>query len=76
MQSVSIKKLQSYLQRAAPALANRNITKQEARDKYQGFDPKVRHYLQKISEFMKRMNISLAKMYESMDIDRNGTVEK
>lgn len=32
--------------------------------------------MQKISEYMKRMNISLTKMYESMDLDRNGTVEK
>ena len=52
------------------------MTAQMARDTYQGFDPKVRHYIQKVSEWMKRSNYTLQKMYEEIDVNRDGSVDK
>ena len=67
-------RLQDYLKKASTE--SRNITPQIARDRYQGFDPKVRHYLQKISEFMKRQNMTINRMYEEMDVNKDGVVDK
>jgi Ca2+-binding EF-hand superfamily protein len=76
-QSVSLDKLNEFIRKASSQEGpGRTITPQLARDRYQGFDPKVRHYLQKISEFMKRNNITLQKMYEEIDINKDGSVDK
>lgn len=53
-----------------------NMTAQMAREQYQGFDPKVRQILQRISDTLKKNNIPLNKLFESMDADRNGVVDR
>lgn len=72
--SVSLDKLQEYLSRAPTE--SRGITPQIARDRYQSFDPKVRQLLQRISEFLKRNNITLAKLYEMMDRNKDGRIDR
>lgn len=72
--SVSLDKFNEYMKKLAPE--GRTMTPQMARDRYQGFDPKVRQNLQKICDFMKRNNISLMKMYEDMDVNKDGEVDK
>ena len=73
---MSLDKLNEYLRKVNFSEGSRGITPQLARDRYQGFDPKVRLYLQKISEFMQRNNMTLQRMYESIDVNKDGKVDK
>ncbi len=52
------------------------MTAQMARELYQGFDPKVRQILQRISETLKKNNIPINKIYEAMDANRDGVVDR
>jgi Ca2+-binding EF-hand superfamily protein len=52
------------------------MSAQAAREKYTKFDPKVRQILQQISEYLKRMNITLNQLFEKMDADRNGQLSR
>ena len=72
--SVSLDKLQEHVRKTGGP--EQKVTPQIARDRFQGFDPKVRQQLQKISDYLKRNNITLQKMYEDMDVNRDGTVDK
>lgn len=54
----------------------RSVNAAVARDRYGGFDPKVRQHLQKISDYMKRNTVTLKQIHEQMDIDRDGAVDK
>ena len=49
---------------------------QQAREQYQGFDPKVRQILTKISESLKKRGISINKLFEFLDANRDGVVDR
>lgn len=36
----------------------------------------MKQHLQRISEYLKRNNLSVTKMYEMMDLDKSGTVDR
>lgn len=71
---ISIDRLNEFIKKAAPE--GRSVTAAVARDRYAGFDPKVRQHLQRISDYMKRNTVTLKQIHEQMDIDRDGAVDK
>ena len=72
--SVNLMKLNEYITKSASAGGQKptSMSAQAAREKYTKFDPKVRQILQQISEYLKRMNITLKQLFEKMDADGNG----
>ena len=76
--SVNLMKLNEYMTKGASAGGQKptNMSAQAAREKYTKFDPKVRQILQQISEYLKRMNITLKQLFEKMDADGNGQLSR
>lgn len=72
--TVNMDKLQDYMSKSSSSTVR--VTPQIARDRFQGFDPKVRQTLQRISEFLKKNNITLNKLYEMMDLNKDGVVDR
>jgi Ca2+-binding EF-hand superfamily protein len=73
--SVSLDRLQEFMSKGA-GRAPSNMTAQMAREQYHGFDPKVRQILQRISDTLKKNNIPINKLFESMDANRDGVVDR
>ncbi len=75
--SVNLMKLNEYITKGASMSQKpSNMSAQAAREKYTKFDPKVRQILQQISEYLKRMNITLKQLFEKMDADGNGQLSR
>lgn len=49
---------------------------QQAREQYQGFDHKVRQILTKISESLKKRGVSINKLFDFLDANRDGVVDR
>lgn len=56
--SLSLDKLQDYLRKLGPQ-GKKAINPAMAKDMYNKFDNRVKQYLQKITDYLKRNNISL-----------------
>ena len=75
--SVNLLKLNEYVSKSASMGSKpTTISAQAAREKYSKFDPKVRQILQQISEYLKRMNITLNTLFERIDADKNGQLSR
>jgi Ca2+-binding EF-hand superfamily protein len=76
--SVNLMKLNEYMTKGASLGGQKptSMSAQAAREKYTKFDPKVRQILQQISEYLKRMNITLKQLFEKMDADGNGQLSR
>ncbi len=80
-QNVSLDRLNEYLHKSSGNNRGVNggkptINIQQAREQYQGFDPKVRQILSKISESLKKNGLSINKMFEHLDSNRDGVVDR
>ena len=77
-QNVSLDRLNEYLHKsgAGGARGKPSINIQQAREQYHGFDPKVRQILTKISEHLKRNGLSINKMFEHLDSNKDGVVDR
>lgn len=80
-QNVSLDRLNEYIQKAASsgkrgANGKPTINMQQAREQYQGFDPKVRQILSKISESLKKNGLSINKLFDHLDANRDGSVDR
>jgi Ca2+-binding EF-hand superfamily protein len=51
------------------------VTPSIAREKYQGFDPKTKMLIQRISDHLKKKGITLIKLYEALDLNKDGSVD-
>lgn len=73
-QTVSLDKLNGYMGKMNSG--GQKVTPSIARERYQGFDAKIKQYLQKISDYLKRNNITMQRMHEEMDVNKDGVVDK
>ena len=53
-----------------------SLNLQQIREQYAGFNPKVKVILQKISDSLKSGNVTLKTLFEKLDANSSGTVDR
>lgn len=73
---VSLTKLGDYVKRAQAAGVKKGLTQADASDKLARFDPKIKGYITKISDFLKKETMSIKELHTRLDADGDGEVDK